>query len=458
MRVIICGAGSVGYSIAERLVADQHDVTMIDNDLKLVQRIRNTIDARIIYGHGAHPESFEEANAQEADMLISVMKHDENNMIACQVADILFDIPLKIARIRSQAYLVAPYQVLFYKENLSIDVIISPEREAADMVLRRISLQGALDVLYFVQDKLSFLAVECTKDCPILHTPLRQLTELFPELQTTVVAVKRDDKIFIAHSNTKLLAGDIAYLTTPQEQMRRALGLFGHEMRTVNRILIAGGGNIGFYVAQSIEMNNHKVKVKIIEEDKKQAEKIIDSLRKTKVLHGSALDPSVLQEANIENTDLFIALTNKDQVNILSSIMAKNLGAKDTMVLLDKMAYKEFGQTVDADSILNPRNVTISKILQQIRRGRIHAVYTVANGQAEVLEAEVTPASPLIGPPLAQLKLAKGLRIGAIYRKDKLIVPQSTTEIKSGDRIILFALSDMIKTASYFFRVSQEYF
>lgn len=458
MRVIICGAGRVGYGIAERLVSEQHDVTVIDSDPKLISSMRNNLDIRGIVGHGAHPDVLAAAGADEADMLIAVTLYDEVNMIACQVAHSLFNVPMKIARIRARSYLTSSYQTLFYRDNLPINVVISPEMEVSEMILRRIILRGALDVLYLADEQVVFLTLECVEDCPVLNTPLRQLSELFPDLNTTVVAVKRGDKIFTTHSDTELFSGDIVYLTTTVDQVRRALGLFGHEDQNAKFIIIAGGGNIGFYVARAIEKRGHRVKVKIIELEEERAHNIADELTKTTILRGSALDVAVLEEANISKADLFISLTNQDQVNILSAIMAKGLGCKTNMVLLNKLIYEEFSKTVGIDAILNPRSVTISKILQQMRRGRIRSVYSVANGKAEIIEAEAMPTSPLIGLPLGELALPEGLRIGAIYRDKEVIMPNSGTKIIAGDRIILFALAENVKDAEYFFRVSLEYF
>ncbi|CBI76285.1 potassium uptake protein TrkA [Bartonella clarridgeiae 73] len=458
MRVIICGAGQVGYGIAERLAAENHDITVIDTEAKLIEKIRDTLDVRCIIGHGSRPEVLLTAGADEADMLIAVTLFDEVNMVACQVAHSLFNIPTKIARIRSQSYLEPRYKNLFARENIPIDVVISPEVEVGEMVMRRITLPGAIDVLYFCNDAVVALALECMEDCPVINTPLKQLTELFPDLQTTVTAIKRDSELLIAHSDTQLRVGDITYLVSSRDQVRRALRIFGHKEQEAHRIIIAGGGHIGLYVAQAIEKRLHKLKLRIIEADKERALTIADQLEKTAILYGNVLDPIILQEAGIGQADLMITLTNQDQVNLLSAIIAKRLGCKANMVLINNVAYQEFSRAVGVDAYFNPRSVTVSKILQQMRRGRIRAVHSVFNGAAEIIEAEAMQTSSLIGKPLRELNLPEGLRISAIYRNETIIQLLGDTRILPGDRIVIFALADSVRDVEQLFRVSLEYF
>lgn len=458
MRVIICGAGQVGYGIAERLAQENHDVTVIDINAKLIETICDNLDVRGIVGHGSHPDTLDAAGAMDADMLIAVTFYDEINMIACQVAHAIFNIPTKIARVRAQAYLDSQYQDLFLRENLPIDVIISPEVEVSEMLLRRIALPGAMDVLNFCDDQVVALAVECLEDCPVLNTPLQQLSDLFPDLDTTVVAVVRGKEIFVAHSNTELLVGDIAYLMTSRDQVRRALGLFGHEEQEANRIIIAGGGNIGLYVARAIERRRHRAKLKIIELDKERASAISDQLDHTLILNGSALDAAVLKEADVDNADLMVTLTNQDQVNILSAIMAKRLGCKANLALLNNTTFKGFTRSMGIDATLDPHETTVSKVLQRMRRGRIRSVHSIANGRAEIIETQAMQTSPLIKKPLAQLQLPEGTRIGAVYRDNVYIRPMGDTQIHSGDRVVLFAMADAVRDVEQMFRVSFEYF
>ncbi|MCC0038592.1 MAG: Trk system potassium transporter TrkA [Brucellaceae bacterium] len=458
MRVIICGAGQVGYGIAERLAAERNDVSVIDTSPELIRAIRDTLDVRGFVGHGAHPDLLAAAGAQQADMIIAVTLYDEVNMVACQVAHSLFNVPTKIARIRAQSYLQSHYMDLFSRDHMPIDVIISPELEVGEMVLRRIALPGATDVVRFADSNIVMIAIECLEECPVINTPLAQLSELFPDLPSTVVGVLRNGRLFIPHSADQLIAGDLAYVVTTKEQVRRTLGLFGHEEQEATKIVIAGGGNIGLYVARTIEQRKSKSRVKIIEQGRERAVAIADELRRTVVLNGSALDQKLLMEADVPEADLMVALTNDDQVNILSSVMAKRLGCKASLTLINNPTYQDFVKTLGIDAHVNPRNVTISKVLQHVRRGRIRAVHSVQQGVAEVIEAEALETSPLVGPELRELDLPPGMRIGAIYRDGEVIKPNGDLHIKPKDRVVIFAMQNTVKQVEQMFRVSLEFF
>lgn len=458
MRVIICGAGQVGYGIAERLAAEHNDVSVIDTAPQLIRAIRDTLDVRGFIGHGSHPDVLAAAGAQQADMIIAVTLYDEVNMVACQVAHSLFNVPTKIARVRAQSYLQSHYQDLFTRDHMPIDVIISPELEVGEMVLRRISLPGAVDVVRFADDHVAMVAIECMEDCPVINTPLSQLTELFPDLPSTVVGVARDRRLFVPHAADQLIAGDLAYVVTTREQVRRTLGLFGHEEPEATRIVIAGGGNIGLFVARAIEERQSRIKVRMIENARERAISIADDLRRTVVLHGNALDQKILTEADVETADLMLALTNNDQVNILSSVMAKRLGCKSNLALLNDPTFHDFAKTLGIDAYVNPRSVTISRVLQHVRRGRIRAVHSVQGGAAEIIEAEALETSPLVGAALRDLDLPDGVRIGAIYRNREVIKPMGDTRVKPKDRIVIFALSGAVKQVEQMFRVSLEFF
>jgi len=458
VKIIVCGAGRVGYGIAERLAAEHIDVTVIDLERHLIELISDRLEVRGIVGHGAHPDVLARAGAAEADMIIAVTLHDEINMVACQVAHSLFNVPTKIARVRAQSYLQPGYQPLFSRDNLPIDMVISPEREVAEMVVRRMARPGALDVLSVADDNVTVLAVACAEDCPLVDTPLRQLTSLFPDLQAVIVGLKRGQALFIPRADDSLQVGDVAYVTVDTQHIARILALFGHEEQEARRIVIAGGGHIGFYVARAMEQRNHRGKVKIIEADRARALEISDDLTHTTVLHGSALDQALLREADTQDADLMVALTNQDQVNVLSAMMAKRMGCKLNMVLLNDPVYEEFTHTDGIDAHIDPRSVTVSRILQQLRRGRIRAVYSLSEGRAEIIEAQALETSPLVGKPLNELQLPDGIRFGAIYRNGEIIRPVATSRILAGDRVIIFALSEAVRHVEQMFRVSLEFF
>jgi trk system potassium uptake protein len=458
MRIIICGAGRVGFGIAERLAQEDNDVSVIDTSASLIHAIRDTLDVRGYVGHGAHPEVLAQAGAEEADMIIAVTLFDEVNMVACQVAHSLFNVPTKIARIRAQNYLASHYSDLFSREHMPIDVIISPEVEVGKMVLRRIALPGATDAVRFANDAITMVAIECQEDCPVVNTPLEQLSELFPDLSATVVGIVRNEELFVPRSSDQLNTGDLAYVICDREHVRRTLGLFGHEEPEAVRIVIAGGGNVGYFVANAIEERQPNIKIKIIEHDRERAVGVADALHRAVVLNGSALDQQIQTEADVHEADLMVALTNDDQVNILASVMAKRLGCKANLVLINNPSYQEFTKSMGIDAHIDPRAVTISRILQHVRRGRIRAVYSVQKGAAEVIEAEAMDTSPLVGKPLRDLHLPEGVRIGAIYRAGKVVQPDGDTKIKSKDRVVIFARTEAVRHVEQMFRVSLEFF
>ncbi|MCF3638679.1 Trk system potassium transporter TrkA [Rhizobium sp. TRM95111] len=458
MKVIICGAGRVGYGIAERLSEEGNDVSVIDTSAALIGAITETLDVSGIVGHGAHPEVLAKAGADQAEMLIAVTLYDEINMVACQVAHSLFNVPTKIARIRAQSYLAPEYSDLFARESIPIDVTISPEVEVGKMVLRRISFPGATDVVRFANDHIVMLAIECMEDCPVVDTPLQQLSELFPDLVATVTGIFRDGKLAVPRSADQLQTGDLAYVVCDRNHVRRTLALFGHEEQEAARIVIAGGGNIGYFVAKAIEDYQPRTRVKIIEADRERAVLIADKLRNAVVLHGSALDQKMLLQADIQNADLVVALTNNDQINILGSVMAKKLGCKQNLVLINDPSYQDFTRSLGIDAHINPRAVTISGILQHVRKGRIRSVYAVQRGSAEVIEAEALETSPLVGKPFRELELPEGIRIGAIYRDGAVIRPDGGTKIRAKDRVVLFAAATAVRHVEQLFRVSIQYF
>lgn len=458
MKVIICGAGQVGYGIAERLSQENADVSVIDTSASLVTHITETLDVRGYVGHGAHPDVLATAGADQADMIIAVTLYDEINMVACQVAHSLFQVPTKIARIRAQNYLLPEYSDLFTRNHMPIDVTISPEVEVGKMVLRRISFPGATDIVRFADDNIVMVAIECLEDCPVIATPLRQLSQLFPDLKATVTGIYRRGRLRVVDSDDHLEPGDLAYVICQRDHTRRTLGLFGHEEQEAGRIVIAGAGNIGYYVARAIEQMQPKTKIKLIETDRARAVAVSDQLRGAIVLNGSALDQGILMQADIQDADLMVTLTNSDQTNILSAAMAKRLGCRSSMALLNSASFQELTTSIGIDAYINPRAVTISRVLQHVRKGRIRSVYAVQKGAAEVIEAEALETSPLVGTALRDIPLPEGIRIGAIYRDQTVLRPDGNTKIKAKDRVVLLAAADAVRHVEQLFRVSIQYF
>jgi len=458
MKVIICGAGQVGYGIAERLSSEGNNVSIIDASPELVQRANDMLEVRAVHGNAAHPDVLERAGAREADMLIAVTLHDEVNMVACQVAHTLFDIPMKIARVRAQTYLQNEWSRLFARDALPIDFIISPEIEVGNMILRRLQLPGAFDTVSFADGRIAMLGIACGPDCPVLDTPLTQLAQLFPDLPAVTAALVRKGRLFVPHGRDQLQVGDDAFVITPTEQVVRTLQIFGHEETRARRIVIAGGGNIGLYIARQLEEREPNVRIKIIEISRARAVEIAERLERTVVLHGSALSEDVLREAEITAADTLVAVTNDDQANLLTSALAKQLGCRTNMALVNSANYAGMVRSLGIDAQINPRAITVSSVLQHVRRGRIRAVHSVHNGAGELIEAEVLETAPILGRPLRDYKHSEGIRFGAILRNGKVLVPKGDTELEVKDRVVLFARADHVREVEQMFRVSPDYF
>ena len=457
MRIIICGAGRVGFGIARRLSVENNEVTVVDQSKELVRSIAERLDVRGVIGNGSYPEVLAEAGAREADMIIAVTYSDEVNMIACQVANSLFNVPTKIARIRAAGYLDPRYSDLYGRNHMPIDVIISPEREVSEAIMQRLATPGAFETKSFVDGAVWAVGVKLKDDCPILNSPLRQVASLFPDLKITIVLIKRDEKIWRAHAEDQLSAGDEIYFIADRNDVGRALDIMGKTERRARRVIIIGGGNIGLYVAGGLEKLSN-MKIRLIERDRARAEMIAAELDRTIVLQGDGLDRALLREAGVEDAESVVAVTNNDQVNILASVVAKREGAGQAMALINDPDYGAISEAVGVDRFVDPRATTISTILQHIRRGRIKGLYSVGDGAAELIDAIALETSPLVNKPLAEAELPEGVMIGAVYRDGKVSMPNSKTVVKPGDRIVLLALKDYVKDVEQMFRVSIDYF
>jgi trk system potassium uptake protein TrkA len=310
----------------------------------------------------------------------------------------------------------------------------------------------------FANGEVDFAGIDCTETCPVSDTPLSQLTELFPDLQSVVVGIAREGRLFVPKSSDAMRVGDRVYVVSHREQVRRTLAIFGHEEVEAHRVVIAGGGNIGLFVATTLEARGTRTKARIIEKSRERALTIADRLKRTVVLNGDSLDQEILKEADIADADTLVALTNNDEVNILTCVMAKRLGCRSNLALINNRSYPAFTSTLGIDATVNPRSVTVSKVLQHVRRGRIRGVHTVENGLAEVIEAEALETSTLVGRPLRDLNLPDGIRIGATYRNGKVIMPSGSTQIVAKDRVIIFAVADRVRQVEQMFRVSLEFF
>jgi len=458
MKVVVCGAGQVGSAIARYLSREENDVTVIDTNPQLVRQISDTLDVQGVVGYASHPEILERAGTADADLLVAVTFADEVNMIACSIAHSLFEVPTKIARVRAQTYLDPRWADLMHRTHMGIDAIISPEIEVAKAVARRLQTPGAFDTIPLADGRVTLIGVHCHPDCPVINTPLRQLTELFPDLHISVVAIIRNDVKIVPSGDDLMMAGDDVYFVADSRHLDRALAAFGHEEPEARRLIIVGGGNIGQFLARIIEEGNLAGEVRMIEIDRTRAERASQVLEKTIVLQGDALDPEILAEANVKATETVIAVSNDDEVNILASLLAKRYGAQRSVTLINKMTYAPLLGSLGIDAVVSPRSITVSTILQHVRRGRIRSVHTLADGFAEIIEADAMETSRLVGVPLREARFPAGIIVGAILRNDEVITPRGETVIEVGDRVIMFAVADAVKHVEKMFSVRLEFF
>jgi trk system potassium uptake protein TrkA len=461
MNIIICGAGRVGFTIAKILSEQGHSITVIDQSSEDIQKIDDTLDVKSIVGKGTYPSILEKANATDADMIIAVTRNDEINMLICQIAFSIFNVPKKIARIRSQDYLNPKFTKVYNKENLPIDVIISPEIEIAKSLQRKLEAPGALDNVPFANNKIRLLEILIDGNCPIKDIMLNELTKKFPKLNSNIMGVIRDEKFILLKKTDVMLKGDKAYVVINASQMNETLAAFGHTEKISNKILIIGGGNIGFNLAKNLEESFDSARVKIIEKDKERAELIASQLNNTIVINGDALDEEVLLEANLEEVQTVLALTNDDEDNLMVSVLVEKfakdndeLSDKRTMALINKPNYSLLQTSLKIDDFIDPRMNTVSSILKHIHKGTIENAYSILNGEYEIIEAEIIETSELVNKELKNSNLPDEIRIGAVLRGDEVIVPRSNFVFKKQDIVVLLAKKDFLHVVENMFRIS----
>jgi len=461
MNIIICGAGRVGFTIAKILSEQGHSITVIDQSSEDIQKIDDTLDVKSIVGKGTYPLILEKANATDADMIIAVTRNDEINMLICQIAFSIFNVPKKIARIRSQDYLNPKFTKVYNKENLPIDVIISPEIEIAKSLQRKLEAPGSLDNVPFANNKIRLLEILIDASCPIKDIKLNELTKKFPRLNSNIMGVIRDEKFVLLKKTDVMLKDDKAYVVINASQMNETLVAFGHTEKISNKILIIGGGNIGFNLAKNLEESFDSARVKIIEKDKERAELIASQLNNTIVINGNALDEEVLLEANLEEVQTVLALTNDDEDNLMVSVLVEKfakdndeLSDKRTMALINKPNYSLLQTSLKIDDFIDPRMNTVSSILKHIHKGTIENAYSILNGEYEIIEAEIIETSELVNKELKNSNLPDEIRIGAVLRGDEVIIPRSNFVFKKQDIVVLLAKKDFLHVVENMFRIS----
>ncbi len=454
MKILILGAGQVGSSLAENLANEKNDITVVDLDGRKLATLQDRLDIRTVRGRGSHPEVLRKAGCDDADMLIAVTNSDETNMIACQVAYTIFHTPKKIARVRSNQYIKYTEQ-LFSNEALPIDYRISPEQLVTDYITRLIAYPGALQVLDFAGGLVQLVAVRAFQGGPLLGHELQELREHMPGVDTRVAAIYRKGHPIIPTGDTIIEEHDDVFFIVDRRNTKQVMSELRRVDKPYKRVMIAGGGNIGQRLARTLEGRLH---VKIIDHNPVNAKMLSEELEKTIVLLGDASDEELLVEENIEGTDVFCALTNDDEANIMSALLAKRLGARKVMALINRAAYVDLVESGDIDIAISPQEATIGSLLAHVRRGDVVMVHSLRKGAAEAIEAVAhgdKKTSKVVGRSIEEIPLPPGTTIGAIVRSEEVIIVHHDTVIESEDHVILFLVDkDRIDDVERLFQVS----
>lgn len=440
MHAIIVGAGEVGYQIAKFLMLEAIEVVVIDRDSKKLDRVAEELDVATIEADGASPSVMREAGAENADILLAVTNSDETNMITCLVAKAMFNIPRKIARIRNPEYY--RNKALLSPENLDINPAISPEHEVARAIIRLIETPFAIDVEEFEDGLVKVIGHKVGEGSALVGKKLSKLTSSIDEKRFLIGIIDRAETTIIPTGDDKIKEGDVIYMPVKKWDVGDALSFLGVTSKPARKLMIVGGGRIGHFIASALE---DRTGVKIIERDFERSKYLSKTLSKCTVLNGDGSNQSLLVEENVADMDVFVAVTNNEELNIMASILAKRLGARKTITIVNRTDYVSLAHGLGLEAVLSPRLITASSILKYIRRGDILSLTAVAEERAEVLEARIGAGSALIGKSLAEAKLPKSSLIGSIMRGDKIIIPSGDDVIEEGDRVIIFTLRKSIK-------------
>ncbi|WP_313517942.1 Trk system potassium transporter TrkA [Pseudomonas sp.] len=436
MKIIILGAGQVGGTLAEHLASEANDITVVDTDGDRLRALGDRLDIRTIQGRGSFPTVLRQAGADDADMLVAVTNSDETNMVACQVAFTLFHTPTKIARVRESAYLTR--SGLFDNDAIPVDVLISPEQVVTNYIKRLIEYPGALQVIDFADGKAQLVAVRAYYGGPLVGQQLRQLREHMPNVDTRVAAIFRRNRPITPQGDTVIEADDEVFFIAATGHIRAVMSEMRRLENDYKRVVIAGGGQIGERLAEAIES---RYQVKVIEMNPARCRHLSDSLDSAIVLQGSASDRDLLLEENIADADIFLALTNDDEANIMSSLLAKRLGARKVMSIINNPAYVDLIQGGDIDVAISPQLATIGSLLSHVRRGDIVSAHSLRRGAAEAIEIVAhgdSRSSKVVGRMVEEIALPSGTTIGAVVRDEQVLIAHDDTLIESGDHVILF--------------------
>ncbi len=453
MRIIICGGGQVGYNIAAYLSREENDVTVIDVDPEIVDKVNNELDVNAIMGHASKPDIIDAAGASEADMLIAVTSSDEVNMVACQVAHSLFNVPKKVARIRDQSYLDPAWFNLFSRSQMPIDVIISPEKAVAESIVRRIMTPGTTNVITLAEDNILVVGIKCEKDCPLINTQLGQVKSLFHDLKFNILNIFREGDVIIPDENDQMIIGDEVYIIVDRSHLKRILEAFGHNEKRGHKILLLGGGNIARSFISLLYETKGKYSITVIEKDRARAVSLSEDFEDIIVLNGDCLSQDILREADVENTDTAIVITNDDEANILTSLLVDKLGVERVVTLVNKNSFSTIISSLGIDDIVSPRSITVSSVMQHVRRGRIKSAHNIKDGSLEIIEIELSETSGVINRQMNEIGIPKNIVVAALVRKGEVIIPDEETVFKLEDHVIILSRQEDASIVEEFFSI-----
>ena len=458
MKVVICGAGHVGFNIAQYL-SEEYDVALVDHSAKTLQEVSEHMDVQTVQGDPTDPEVLKLAGLSQSSILIAVMPSDETNIVVCQIAHSLFKTQLKIAQVRQNHYFKPEMEQFLKPDHFPVDVLISPEAEIAASIHQHLQVPYAFEVMTFAQQSLQVLGLKIQSNSPVLHTPIERLEALFPHLSMYIFRILRDRVMLTVSMRDELILGDEVFILTPMSQTHDVMAAFGYTEEISRRLLIVGGGKIGLKLAKEIEQTSPNLSCSIIEQDKEQSQLLVSKLHKTLILQGDGLDTSLLQEASLESIDTVIAVTNDDKTNILVSLLAKRYGAKRTISLINRRGYIHLVQSLGVDKVLTPSNITISSILQRVRRHYVHTIYSLGDHYGEIVESEVALTCYASGMMIHELNQYKDFEILAVVRQQTVIFATPELTLHPQDRIVLVIGPDGFKKFKKFFepRETEQY-
>jgi len=447
-RIVIIGGGEVGYHIAQRLSHEDWDVSIIDQDEQRIERIANTLDVHVLLGNGSSPKSLKEAGIEDSDLLVAVTDSDEVNIVACLVANIYAPPTCrKIARIRNPEYTDDPK--MFEDDRLGIDFRINPESAAARKLLWLLHEPHATEVVHFEGGRVSVVGVNLPEESPLYGKKLMELAALYPERRFLFAAIERDGAILIPKGNDQLQRGDTIFIVTTPDKLKPVFESLGLVKKPIRSVAIAGGGRVGEFLAEELEREG--VTVRIFDRDRQRCQELAESLNRTVVLHGDVTDRTLLEEENVGQIDAFIAVTDDEEENILSSLIAKRLGNPKVITGINKISYRPLVRNIGVDVAISPRQVATNQILQFIRKGNVLQVDALGEEQAEMIEFVVGEGAPIVGVPLSLATLPKNSLVGAILTEHSVQIPWGNSVIQPGDRVIVFALEDAISEVEKYF-------